>query len=247
MTHILYPSQLEMQLKAFKLSGMAKTFGNRLREAEEKNLTYAELVALLVEDEKTERADNKRKKLFKGARLPSEQDLTEFNFDFQPSINRREILELATCQFLKTASNILFIGQSGTGKTHLSVAIALAALEQERTVLFTTVWEMINKLQQARADMSYLRKIQSYIKPDLLILDELGYRSMAKSTVEDFYEIISHRHEKRSVIITSNSLVTEWDKVFIDKRLTAAIVDRLTQHHKQITITGESWRKRHRD
>ena len=121
MTHILYPSQIEVQLKAFKLSGMAKSLANRLREAEAQNLTYTELVALLCEDEKTERADNKRKKLFKGARLPSQQDLTQFNFEFQPSINRREIIELATCQFLKTATNILFIGQSGTGKTHLSI------------------------------------------------------------------------------------------------------------------------------
>jgi DNA replication protein DnaC len=226
---------------------MAKSLANRLREAEAQNLTYAELVALLCEDEKQSERITNEKKLFKGARLPSQQGLTQFNFEFQPSINRREIIELATCQFLKTATNILFIGQSGTGKTHLSIAIALSALEQEKTVLFTTVWEMINKLQQARADLSYQKKIQTYIKPDLLILDELGYRSMAQSTVEDFYEIISHRHEKRSVIITSNSPVAEWDKVFIDKRLTAAIVDRLTQHHKQISITGESWRKKHRD
>ena len=133
------------------------------------------------------------------------------------------------------------------GKTHLSVAIALQALGAGKTVLFTTVWDMINKLQQSRADLSYQRKIQAYLKPDLLILDELGYRSMAASTIEDFYEIVSKRYEKGSIIITTNRPVAEWDKVFIDKRLAAAIVDRFTHHHRLIEITGESWRHKHRD
>jgi DNA replication protein DnaC len=247
MTKALYPSQLEAQLKAFRLFAMAKALESRLQQAEVENLSHAELLELLCEDEATARADNKRLRLYKGAKLPWEKDLSDFDFDFQPSINRRDVLELAAGQFLKTATNILFVGPSGVGKTHLSIAIALSLLEQERTVLFTTVWDMINKLQQARADLTYQRKIQTYIKPDLLILDELGYRSMAQSTVEDFFEIISHRHEKGSVIITSNRPVTEWDKVFVDTRLASAIVDRLQQHNRQITITGESWRRTHRD
>lgn len=247
MTQILYPSQLEAELRALKLPGMAKSLATRLQQAETQNLSFSELVGLLCEDERIARADNKRRKLFKGARLPGTKDLTQFDFGFQPSINRREIIELATCQFLTAHTNILFTGQSGTGKTHLSTAIALAALEQEKSVLFTTVWDMINKLQQARADLTYQHKIQTYIKPDLLILDELGYRSMAQSTVEDFFEIISHRHEKGSVIITSNRPMMQWDKVFIDKTLTSAIVDRLNQHLHEIVITGESWRKKHRD
>jgi DNA replication protein DnaC len=247
MTHILYPSQLEVKLKAFRLSGMAKSLANRLKEAETKNLSYAELVALLCEDEETARADNKRQKLFKGAKLPFEKGLEDFHFTFQPSLNRREISELATCQFLQEKRNILFTGQTGTGKTHLSIAIALAALEQERTVLFTTVWDMINKLQQARADLTYQKKIKAYRKPDLLILNELGYRSLDKATGEDFYEIVSERYEKGSIIITTNRPVEEWDKVFIDKRLTEAIADRFTHHLRTIAITGESWRKKHRD
>jgi DNA replication protein DnaC len=114
---------------------------------------------------------------------------------------------------LQEHKNILFLGQTGTGKTHLSIAIALAALEMEKTVLFTTVWDVINKLQQARADLTYQKKIKAYRKPDLLILDELGYRSLDKATGEDFYEIISGRYEKGSTIITTNRPVEEWVKV----------------------------------
>jgi DNA replication protein DnaC len=148
---------------------------------------------------------------------------------------------------LEARKNLLFIGQTGTGKTHLSVAIALSALAQGKTVLFTTVWDMINRLQQSRADLSYQRKIQTYLKPDLLILDELGYRSMAERTVEDFFEIISKRYEKGSLIVTTNRELKEWDKVFIDKTLTSAIVDRLLHHSRIIEIRGESYRHKHRD
>ena len=110
-----------------------------------------------------------------------------------------------------------------------------------------SVWDMINKLQQSRADLSYQRKIQAYLKPDLLILDELGYRSMAERTVEDFFEIISRRYEKGSLIVTTNRILAEWDRVFIDKTLTSAIVDRLLHHSRIIEIKGESYRHRNRD
>src|SRR6266700_7487609 len=247
MTQILYQTQLEGQLKAFRLSGMAKTIATRMKQAESGNLSYTEFLGLLLEDEANTRADNKRQRMFKSAKLPFEKGLEDFDFTFQPMLNKREIIELATCQFLDAKKNILFIGQTGTGKTHLSVAIALSALEQGKTVLFTTVWDMINKLQQSRADLSYHKRIQAYLKPDLLILDELGYRSMAEKTVEDFYEIIAGRYEKGSMILTTNRPIAQWEKVFLVKPLTAAIVDRLMHHCRVIEITGESYRYKHRD
>ena len=156
-------------------------------------------------------------------------------------------MELSTLRFLDKKANILFLGQPGTGKTHLSVSLALKVLGQGKTVLFTSVWDMINVLQQSRADYSYQKKIQMYLKPDLLILDELGYRSMAESTIEDFFAIVSGRYEKGSIIITSNRPIHEWDKVFIDKTLTNAVVDRLLHHSHVIEIKGESYRFKKRD
>lgn len=244
---ILPDNVLALKLRKFKLSGMARTLELRLKQAIDDNLGYSDFLGLLLEDEVNTRRDNKRSKLYKGARLPFEKGIEDFDFSFQPSVKKAEILELVTCRFVEKKANILFIGQPGTGKTHLSVALGLQALGYGKTVLFTTVWEMINQLQQSRADLSYQKKIQVYLKPDLLILDELGYRSMAESTVEDFFEIVSKRYEKGSIIITSNRSINEWDKVFIDKTLTTAVVDRLMHHCSIIEIKGESYRFKKRD
>lgn len=239
--------EIEKKLRAFRLSGMIATLEMRCKQAAEDNLGYTEFLGLLLEDETNKRADNKHARLYKCAHLPFEKGLEDFDFTFQPSLKKQEILELSTLRFLDKKANILFLGQPGTGKTHLSVALALTALGHGKSVLFTTVWDMINTLQQSRADYSYQKKIQTYLKPDLLILDELGYRSMAESTVEDFFEIVSRRYEKGSMIITTNRSINEWGTVFIDKTLTTAVVDRLLHHCSVIEIKGESYRFKKRD
>jgi|SRR3989344_2290184 len=244
---IISEEELKRRLRGFKLSGMVKTLELRLKQTEEDGLGSVEFLALLLEDEINQRTDNRRKRLYTSAHLPFEKGLEDFDFAFQPSIKKQEILELATCHFLEKKTNIIFIGQPGTGKTHLSVALGLKALGYGKTALFSSVWEMIQKLQASRADFSYQKKIEEYLKPDLLILDELGYRSMAEKTVEDFFEIVSRRYEKGSIIITSNRSISEWDKVFIDKTLTTAVVDRLMHHCTIIEIKGESYRFKKKD
>lgn len=241
-------SQSSMKkLRDFKLSGIIRTLPVRLEEAVSRNLSHSEFLDLLLEDEVNQRTENRRKRLYGSARLPFEKGLEDFDFTFQPSVKKAELLELSTCNFIGKRENIIFIGQPGTGKTHLSVALALKALGYGYTVLFTTVWEMITALEQSRADLSYHKKVQSYLKPDLLILDELGYKSMAETTVEDFFEIVSKRYEKGSIIITGNRTFGEWDRIFIDKTLTGAILDRLVHHCHIITIKGESYRVNHRN
>lgn len=242
----LSPSAMR-KLKDFKLSGIARTVPVRLEEAQSRAFSHQEFLELLLEDEANQRAENRRKELYGSAHLPFEKGLEEFDFTFQPSVKKVELLELATGNFITKRENVIFVGQPGTGKTHLSVSLALAALGQGFRVLFTSVWEMITTLEQSRADMSYQKKIQLYTKPDLLILDELGYKNMAASTVEDFFEIVSKRYEKGSIIMTSNRPFGEWDKIFIDKTLTGAILDRLVHHSHIITIKGESYRVQHRD
>jgi len=233
---------IKTKLKKFRLSGMANSLDIRLKEAQSSDLSYSDFLELLLEDEVDRRTDNRKKRLYKNARLPFEKSFDNFEFTFQPSIKKKQLMELATCKFMDSAENVIFVGQPGTGKTHLSVALALQALGRDKTVLFATVWDMINDLESSRADLSYQKRMKKYLQPDLLILDELGYRSMANKTVEDFFEIVSRRYEKGSIIMTSNRDISDWGKIFIDKTLTGAILDRLVHHCSVITITGESYR-----
>jgi len=233
-------------LRQFRLAGIQKTLDLRLEEAKGNNLSYLEFLDLLLTDEKVNREDNRRKRIYHEAHFPFQKHLDEFDFTFQPSIKKREIIELATCSFVPKGENIILVGQPGTGKTHLSISLGLKALGYGYTVLFTTVWEMITHLQASRADHTYKRKIEYYLKPDLLILDELGYKTMAETTVEDFFEVVSRRYEKKPIIITSNRDLTSWDKIFFDKILTGAIIDRLIHHCHTFIIKGESYRFKNR-
>ena len=233
-------------LKKFHLSGMGRNLDLRLEEAKQNNLSYLDFLDLLLSDEKTGREDNRRKRIFHHAHFPFQKHLDEFDFLFQPSIKKRDIIELSTCSFITRGENIIFTGQPGTGKTHLAISLGMKALGFGYTVLFTTVWEMITSLQASRADHSYKRRIDYYIKPDLLILDELGYKTMAETTVEDFFEVVSRRYEKKSIIITSNRELTSWDKIFFDKTLTGAVIDRLIHHCHTFIIKGDSYRFKNR-
>jgi DNA replication protein DnaC len=233
-------------LKDFRLAGIVNTYDLRLSEAGEKNLSHKEFLEIILEDERLNRESNRKKRMYSAAHFPHQKYMEDFDFTFQPSLKKGEILNLGTCSFIPKGENIVFIGQPGTGKTHLSIALGLKALSYGYTCLFTTVWDMITTLQSSRADMSYKKKIEYYTKPDLLILDELGYRSMGETTVEDFFEVISRRYEKKSTIITSNREFTSWDKIFFDKTLTGAIVDRLIHHCHTFIIKGESYRFKNR-
>jgi DNA replication protein DnaC len=242
MTAVVSLASMQKQLTELKLAGMKKTLEIRLRQAQGETVSYSEFLALLLEDEVTNRGDNRRKALYQKAHLPFAKGLEDFDFSFQPSIKKRELLELATGNFLTTATNILFVGQPGTGKTHLSVSLGLRALSLGKTVLFTTLWDMVDVLQQSRADLSFQKKIHSFLTPDLLILDELGYKPLAPQAVQDLFEIIARRYEKKATIITSNRSIAEWDKIFLDKTLTSALLDRFLHHSHVIEITGESYR-----
>lgn len=240
---VLSIAAINKRLTELKLAGMKKTLEIRLQQAGGDGVSYTEFISLLLEDEILNRQDNRRKGLSRAAHFPFEKGIEDFDFAFQPSLKKRDILELATGNFLTTKTNILFIGQPGTGKTHLSVSLGLRALSLGKTVLFTTLWEMLDTLQQSRADFSFAKKIQSFLKPDLLILDELGYKSLSGQAAQDLFEVVARRYEKKSTIVTSNRNVSEWDKIFLDKTLTTALLDRLLHHSWVIEIKGESYRR----
>jgi DNA replication protein DnaC len=237
-------STLFKDLRNLKLSGIAKTLEVRNEQAIKEKLSYMEFLELLIEDELANRKDNSYKKRFQKAHFPFTKTLEEYDFNFQPTLNRQEIYNLATCGFIRKKENVVFIGPPGTGKTHLSISIGIKALQQGYKVIFTTVSDMMSALFESKADNSYAQKLKYYLSSDLLILDELGFRKLNEHIVDQFYEIISQRYEKGSLIITSNKTFDEWGNIFWDSILASAILDRIVHHCHLVLIKGESFRMR---
>jgi DNA replication protein DnaC len=237
-------SSLFKDLRNLKLSGIAKTLEVRNEQAIKEKLSYMEFLELLIEDEFANRKDNSYKKRFQKAHFPFTKTLEEYDFNFQPTLNRQEIYNLATCEFIRKKENVVFIGPPGTGKTHLSISIGIKALQQGYKVIFTTVSDMMSALFESKADNSYAQKLKYYLSSDLLILDGLGFRKLNEQIVDQFYEIISQRYEKGSLIITSNKTFDEWGNIFWDSILASAILDRIVHHCHLVLIKGESFRMR---
>ncbi len=233
---------LKTRLRDFKLSGVYNSLEERLSYAKEKSLAYTEFLELLMEDEYNNRRDNSYKKRFSKAKLPAYKTIEDFDFSFQPSIDKRIINDCLTCNFIKERKNIVFIGSPGTGKTHLSIAISIKALMKGHKVLFSSVSELLHNLNASKADNSYYQRVNFYLTPDLLILDELGFKKLPGYSADDFFEIISRRYEKGSVIITTNKSFEHWSDIFADQTLSSAILDRIVHYSTIIKITGSSYR-----
>lgn len=206
-----------------------------------------EFIELLVNDEIINRQNNGNSKRIQKAKFAQHKTLEEYNFNCQPSINKRFIYNLGTCEFVRKKENVAFIGPPGTGKTHLATALGLKAISQGYNVLFTTVNQMLEELYISRADNSFNQKLRYYIKPDLLILDELGLKKLNQNSVDDFYEVISRRYENGSIIVTSNKVFEEWARIFYDPVLASAILDRFIHHCHFVLIKGESYRMKQRE
>lgn len=239
-------TRLVQDLKKFKLSGMANNFEMRLSEALTHGMGVSEFMQLLMQDELTSREENRHRRLFEKARLPAMKSITEFDFSFQPSISKNRIIELSTCAWIDKHENVIFVGQPGTGKTHLALALAGKALRQDKTVLFTSASEMANRLLSGVADNTHDQKKKQYLTPDLLVIDELGYKTMSPAVAVDFFEIIRSRHERKSTMITSNKEVSAWSEILVDKTLTSALLDCLMQYAHLFHVKGESYRIEHR-
>ncbi len=231
-------------LRDFKLAGMVSSLEERIIYAKANKVSYQELLELLCEDEKSNRRDNNYTRRYKGAKLPANKRLEEFDISFQTSIDARKVSDIATCQFIRDKANVLLIGDSGTGKSHLAIAFAFKALEKDYTVYFTTVSDMLYDLHIAKADNTYHKQLKRLIGYDLLILDELGFKSLPKYSSDDFFNVISKRYENRATIITTNKPLDEWDDIFEEPLLTAAIVDRVIHHATIFSIKGKSYRTR---
>jgi len=230
------------KLTSFKLAGMAKCLESRNKYAIDKGLSYIEFLDLLLEDEHINRQNNSFKKRFSKSRLDASKSLTNFEFSYQPELNKQEILDVASCRFIEEKKNIIFMGNPGVGKSHLATALGIEALKKGYKVLFIHANDMVMKLVSAKGDGSYFSILKQFLGVDLLIIDEVGFKKIPLNYVDEFFEIIRQRYERSSVIVTTNRPFEEWGNIFGDVVLASAIIDRLIHHAYLFKITGKSYR-----
>ncbi|WP_166246133.1 IS21-like element helper ATPase IstB [Paenibacillus turpanensis] len=211
-------------------------------EAARDNISYLEFLDKLLQEELSAKHDRYLKTRTRLARLPYHKTLAQFDFEFQPSVDERRIRDLATLRFMEHQENLVLLGPPGVGKTHLAVALALEAITKRYTVYFITAHDLVQALQQAYKTNTLQQKIRNLLKSDLLIIDEIGYRKMEEEAAHFFFQIISERYEKGSIILTSNKSFGSWGEIFGDTVLATAILDRLLHHSVTINIKGESYR-----
>ena len=202
-------------------------------------------LAALLEAEVAERAERREKRRLTDARFPLLKKLEDFRFADNPTIPQATIATLAEGSWIEDRESVILTGESGTGKTHLAVALAVCACQQGRRVRFTTLAGLANELQEAESRRELARVVGRYGRIELLVVDELGYLALPEGAAELVFQVVSERNERASLIVTTNLPFGEWTKVFPDPRLAKAVVDRLT-HRAHIIETGsESWRFKH--
>lgn len=234
--------ELPTQLKSLRLSGMLETLEVRHKQAIADGWSYVEFLSRLLEDEVERRAQKQLALRLRRGPLNTSKTLESFSFTFNPGINRQQILALASCDYLREHRNVLVCGPSGVGKTHLAQALGQEACRQGYEVLFANTHKMLQHLHAGRADASLERRLATYLRPDLLILDDFGLRPLASPSPEDLYDVINERYEKGSILLTSNRSPSEWPALFLDPLLASAGLDRLGDRAEIVVIRGESYR-----
>jgi DNA replication protein DnaC len=228
-----------------KLPTVRRRFRQLAEEAVREQQTPIAYLAALLEAEMTERAERRERRRLIDARFPQIKRLEDFRFADNPKIPQATIAALAEGSWIDDRDSIILIGDSGTGKTHLCIALAVCACQQGRRVRFTTLAALANELQEAESRKELARVVGRYGRTEVVCLDELGYLTLPDGAAELVFQVLSELHERGSLIVTTNLPFGEWTKVFPDARMAKAVVDRLT-HRAHIIDTGtESWRFRH--
>lgn len=237
MTHQLIPF-----LKRLRMSGVLETLDVRNQQAIEEKWTYVEFLARLLEDEVERRAQKQLSLRIRRAAINTTKTLEGFDFAFNPSVNRQQVLDLATCSYIRQKRNVLICGPTGVGKTHLAQALTHEACRRGYSALFINTYKMLQRINGGRADGTLERRVQAYLRPDLLVLDDFGLKPLIPPGPEDLYDIINERYERGSILLTSNRAPEEWPDLFGEPLLAAAGLDRLTHRAQAVVITGTSFR-----
>jgi DNA replication protein DnaC len=238
------PLLLRSNLKALRLPTMLAEYGKLAGEATDSNQDYLDYLLRLTELELATRSANALQARIKQAGFPVLKDLDAFDFSAAPGLSKPKILELARCAWIDQRQNCCLLGSSGTGKTHLAIALGLAACRLGKRVRFFTAATLVNRLEETQKQYQLERFLKQLDKLDLLVCDELGYLSFNRSGAELLFQVFADRYERSSLLITSNLPFSEWQQVFQGERMTAALLDRLTHHCEIFEMNGESYRFR---
>jgi DNA replication protein DnaC len=233
---------LQTTLKKLRLSGLTNTLEVRLHEATTNGLSHREFLELLLQDELLLRNDRSIQRRITLAGFRDQKSLDDFDFSYNTSIKRSRIFDLATCRYVREKRDVLWVGPPGTGKSHLCQALGLCAIRSGLTVYYRSIFDLVRDFLHDEALEGQEKVLQRYLKPDLLIIDDMGMKQLPKRSGEYLFEIVMRRHELRSTMMTSNRPLEDWGKLLGDVPSASAILDRFLHRAELFQITGHSYR-----